>query len=107
MVRVYDSMRSGRTVASIKDSWERLPHLLRIITWRTEDDLAGDLFPLEVVVVDGVPQQRGGGCGMMVLSFAEHLMLELPFILGCEYENMAKKRCEFANRLWNLKNDVE
>ncbi|CAH9093614.1 unnamed protein product, partial [Cuscuta epithymum] len=104
MVRVYDSMRNGRTVASIKDLWERLPHLLRVITWRTEDDVASDLFPWEVVAVDGVPQQRGGGeCGMMVLSFAEHLMLELPFIPGCEYENMATKRCEFANRLWMLK----
>ncbi|CAH9146461.1 unnamed protein product [Cuscuta epithymum] len=48
---------------------------------------------------------QSGDCGIMVLSFAQHLMLDIPFIPGCEYANMPKKRREFANGLWKVKDD--
>ncbi|CAH9105564.1 unnamed protein product [Cuscuta epithymum] len=85
---------------------QRLPHLLRVITWKREGDMGDDLHPWQAVAVDAVPQQRGGGdCGIMVLSFAQHLMLDIPFIPGCEYANMPNKRREFAKGLWKLKED--
>ncbi|CAH9115188.1 unnamed protein product [Cuscuta europaea] len=56
-LRLYDSLQSGRTVSKVKELCERLPHLLRVITWKRDDYVEDDIKPWQAVCVHGVPQQ--------------------------------------------------
>ncbi|CAH9056148.1 unnamed protein product [Cuscuta epithymum] len=104
LVRVYDSMRTSRSRLHAADLCVRLPLLFRVIQAHP------DLSKVEVwkaKAVADVPQQEGGSiCGLMVVAYAEALMLGLPMRPYCEYANVASKRWHFALRLWSLRQTV-
>ncbi|CAH9075482.1 unnamed protein product [Cuscuta epithymum] len=103
LVRVYDSLKSGRSVFHVRELCDRLPYLHSLFTM---SPLEKEVQPWVADLVEGVPQQGPGSgeCGVMVASYAEHLLLGKPLVPGCEYSNMWNKRCQYAVRLWGVKN---
>ncbi|CAH9077780.1 unnamed protein product [Cuscuta epithymum] len=56
-VRVYDSMKTARSVFYVRELCERLPYLHRVFTMSLEE---GETQPWVAELVESVPQQGGG-----------------------------------------------
>ncbi|CAH9101293.1 unnamed protein product [Cuscuta europaea] len=104
LVRVYDSMRTSRSMLHAAHLCVRLPLLFRFI--QAHPDLS-KVEHWNAQLAADVPQQEGGTvCGLMVVCYAEALLLGLPLTPHCEYANVATKRWHFALRLWSLRKPV-